>query len=75
MLGALVKYIGLSENERYPGLVEHVGYVTSYTHKGNDGKSHAAVKWFRPFPTHDGTTTAYSHFALDERFEVLSENE
>jgi hypothetical protein len=74
MLGAVVKYIGLSENEPYPGFIGNVGYVTSYTQKGNDGKSHAAVRWFRPLPVHHGSATAYSHFTLDERFEVLSES-
>tara|TARA_R110002020_G_C16103119_1_gene758853 strand:+ start:690 stop:923 length:234 start_codon:yes stop_codon:yes gene_type:complete len=76
MLGTIIKYVGLSEGERYPAFIGHIGYVTSYTlaEKSSDGNTHVEVRWFEPRPARTGGgSIAYSHFGL-ERFEVLSES-
>ena len=73
MLGSVIKYIGLSEDESYQNFIGHVGYITHFTPVApSDGKARLTVKWFEPLPIHGNVPTSMSHFAL-ERFEVLSE--
>ena len=74
MLGSVIEYVGLPEDEKYTNFIGHIGYVTSYTARAFDGETHLAVHWFRPLPVHAGRPTVYSHFGL-KRFKVLSEPE
>jgi hypothetical protein len=72
MLGSVVKYVGLSEGERYHEFVGAVGYVTSYTRRAIDQSEHIAIRWFKPISYDRGQRrVTLSHFSLD-RFEVLS---
>ena len=71
MLGSVIKYVGMPEDERYPAFIGHVGYVTSYTVMPGTGEPHVGVRWFEPRPVHFGHAAERSHFSL-ERFEILS---
>jgi hypothetical protein len=71
MLGSVIKYVGMPEDERYPAFIGHVGYVTSYFFISDTGESHVGVRWFEPRPVHFGWTAERSHFSL-ARFEILS---
>ena len=71
MLGSVIKYVGMPEDERYPAFIGHVGYVTSYSVIPDTGEPHVGVRWFEPRPVLFGHATNRSHFSL-ERFEILS---
>jgi hypothetical protein len=74
MIGAIVKFKNIeTHGTAYPEFQGKVGYVLSYSPKGDDGHPHVRVRWFQAIPHPNGAprNVSYSDFRL-ERFEILS---